>query len=132
MYFIWMLCSILSFLNITKTSHKIELQLDLFNLTCPFGEENLNLCIITVYLTLLVPKKSKKFTFEIQIIPPTLNITNQRTACAKSINLDIIRNLIEYSFNPICYGGHMVLAPDSFICCGSIRDFEKVKFSENS
>ena len=105
MYFIWMLCSILSFLNITKTSHKIKLQLDLFNLTCPFGEENLNLCVITVYLTLLVPKKSKKFTFEIQIIPPTLNITNQRTACAKFINLDIIRTLSDTLLTLFAMGG---------------------------
>ena len=29
-------------------------------------------------------------------------------------------------------GGHIVPVADSFVCCGSIRDFEKVKFSENS
>ena len=33
--------------------------------------------------------------------------------------------------NPICHRGHNVPAADSFVCCGSIRDFEKVKFSEN-
>ena len=46
--------------------------------------------------------------------------------------------------NPIHYVGgwggggggggwrHIVPAADSFVCCGSIRDFEKVRFSENS
>ena len=29
-------------------------------------------------------------------------------------------------------GGHVMPAADSFVCCGSIRDLEKVKFSENS
>ena len=31
------------------------------------------------------------------------------------------------------WGGarHIVPAADSFVCCGSIRGFEKVKFSEN-
>ena len=36
-------------------------------------------------------------------------------------------------FKPIRHVvGHTVSAPDSFVCCGSIRDLEKVKFSENS
>ena len=35
--------------------------------------------------------------FEIPITPQTLNINNWRTASAKSISLDIIRKLIEYS-----------------------------------
>ena len=36
--------------------------------------------------------------------------------------------------DPICHewGGHIASSADSFVCCGSIRDFEKVKFSENS
>ena len=29
-------------------------------------------------------------------------------------------------------GGHILPEVDSFVCCGSIRDLEKVKFSENS
>ena len=45
-------------------------------------------------LTLLVPKKLKNSIFEIPIIPQTLNINNQRTTSAKSINLVIIRKLI--------------------------------------
>ena len=35
--------------------------------------------------------------FEIPITPQTLNINNWRTTSAKSISLDIIRKLIEYS-----------------------------------
>ena len=37
--------------------------------------------------------------------------------------------------NPIRDGGggkHIVPAADSFVCCGSIRDLEKVDFSGNS
>ena len=37
------------------------------------------------------------------------------------------------SLNPIRHEeGTYVSAAESFVCCGSIRDFEKVKFSENS
>ena len=39
----------------------------------------------------------KNSIFEIPIISQVLNINNQRTAIAKSINLDIIRKIIEYS-----------------------------------
>ena len=39
--------------------------------------------------------------------------------------------------NPICHRGtcgvwHIVSAADCFVCCGSIKDLEKVKFLENS
>lgn len=43
-------------------------------------------------------KKMKKSIFEIPKIPETLNINNQRTTKAKSIKLDIIIKLIEYTF----------------------------------
>ena len=39
--------------------------------------------------------------FDIPIIPQTLNINNWKTARAKSINLDIIRKLIEYSLKNV-------------------------------
>ena len=48
-------------------------------------------------LILSVPEKFKNLIFEIPIIPQTLNISNQRTTSARSIILDIIRKLIEYS-----------------------------------
>ena len=38
----------------------------------------------------------KNTIFEISMIPQTLNIKNYRTTSAKSINLHIIRKLIEY------------------------------------
>ena len=50
-------------------------------------------------LTLSVPEKLKTLVFEIPMIPLTLNINNQRTTTATSINLDIIRKLIAYSLN---------------------------------
>ena len=44
------------------------------------------------------------------------------------------RGHLQPSFNLIRHrgGGHIVPAADCFACCGSIKDFEKVKFSENS
>ena len=45
-------------------------------------------------LTLSVPEKLKNSISEIPIIPQTLNINNQRTTSAKSINLHIIKNFI--------------------------------------
>ena len=47
-------------------------------------------------LTLSIPEKFKNSIFEIPIIPQTLNINNWRTASANSINLDIIRKLIDF------------------------------------
>ena len=52
-------------------------------------------------ITLSVPKKLKNSIFEIPIIPQTLNINNQRTTSAKSVNLQIIRKLIEYSLKKV-------------------------------
>ena len=49
-------------------------------------------------LTLSVRKKLKNSIFEMPVIPQTLNILNLRTTSAKSINLNTIRKLIEYSF----------------------------------
>ena len=49
------------------------------------------------YLTFSIPEKLKNSIFEMPIIPQTLNINNLRTTNAKSINLHIIRKLIEYS-----------------------------------
>ena len=54
-----------------------------------------------IFLTISVPEKLKKLVFEIPIIPQTLNINNQRTTSSKAINLDIVRNLIEYSFKKV-------------------------------
>ena len=53
--------------------------------------------IIAMHLTLSVPENLKNMFFEISINPQTLNINNYKTTNAKSINLDIIRKLIEYS-----------------------------------
>ena len=53
--------------------------------------------IIWWFLTLSVPKKFKKFIFEIPRIAQVLNINNLRTTSAMSINLQTIRKLIEYS-----------------------------------
>ena len=50
-----------------------------------------------VSLTLSVPEKLKNSIFEMPIITQTLNISNLRTTCGKSINLDNIRKLVEYS-----------------------------------
>ena len=49
-------------------------------------------------LTLSLPEKLENSIFEIPIISQNLNINNQRTTSAKSINLQIIRKLIEYFF----------------------------------
>ena len=48
------------------------------------------------YLTFSIPEKLKNSIFEMPIIPQTLNINKLRTTNAKSINLQIIRKLIEY------------------------------------
>ena len=44
--------------------------------------------------------------------------------------------LIKYNkiiaYFPFGGGWHILPEVDSFVCCGSIRDLEKVKFSENS
>ena len=53
--------------------------------------------IIWWFLTISVPKKFKKFIFEIPRIAQVLNINNLRTTSAMSINLQTIRKLIEYS-----------------------------------
>ena len=50
-----------------------------------------------ISLTLSVPEKLKNSIFEIPIITQTLNISNLRTTSGKSINLDNIRKLVEYS-----------------------------------
>ena len=46
--------------------------------------------------------KLKNSIFEIPIIPTSLNINNWTTTSAKSINLHIIRKLIEYFLKNIC------------------------------
>ena len=49
------------------------------------------------FLILFNPsEKLKNSIFEIPIIPQILNISNKRTTSAKSINVDIIRKLLEY------------------------------------
>ena len=48
-------------------------------------------------LSLSVLEKLKSSIFEILINPQTLNINNSSTTSAKSINVDIVRKLIEYS-----------------------------------
>ena len=48
-------------------------------------------------LTLSVPEKLKTWIFEIPVITQGLNINNLRTTSAKSINLNTIRKLLEYS-----------------------------------
>ena len=45
--------------------------------------------------------EKKNSTFEVLIIPQTLNINKQRTTSAKSINLDIFKKLIKYSFKKL-------------------------------
>ena len=57
---------------------------------------------IELLLTLSVPEKWKNSIFEIPIIPTSLNINNWITTSAKSINLHIIRKLIEYFLKNIC------------------------------
>ena len=48
-------------------------------------------------LTLSVPENLKTWIFEIPVITQDLNINNLRTTSAKSINLNTIRKLLEYS-----------------------------------
>ena len=58
------------------------------------------------YTMLIKPSstgKLKNSIFEIPIIPQTLNINNQRTTSAESINLDIIKKLIEYSLKNVFF-----------------------------
>ena len=45
--------------------------------------------------------------------------------------LEFYGKFLTTMFKPIRHGGYIVLTIDSFACCGSIRDLEKVKFSEN-
>ena len=52
-------------------------------------------------LTLSVPEKLKNLLFEIPIISQNLNINNKRTTIVKSINLHIIRKLIEDSLKSV-------------------------------
>ena len=92
-----------------------------FNLK-EIGYMNLNLWPC---LTLSVPEKLKNAIIEIPFIPQTLIINNQRTTSAKSINLHIMRMLIEYSlskvlvqvmftltvFEILLFQGRFVLAP---------------------
>ena len=54
-----------------------------------------------ICLTIPVSEKSKNSIFEILIILQILNIDNYRTISFKSINLDIIRKVIEYSLKTI-------------------------------
>ena len=53
------------------------------------------------YLTLSIPEKLKKLIFEMPIIIQTLNIDNLRATNPKSINLNTIRKLAEYSFKNV-------------------------------
>ena len=53
------------------------------------------------YLTLSLPEKLKKLIFEMPIIIQTLNIDNLRATSAKSINLNTIRKLVEYSLKNV-------------------------------
>ena len=55
-------------------------------------------------LTLSVPEKLKNSIFEISVVTQTLNINNLRTKGAKSINLHIIRKLVEYSLKNVGKG----------------------------
>ena len=66
--------------------------------------------------TLSVLEKLKNSIFEISIIPQTLNIDNSRTTSSKSINLDIIRKHIEYSFKNVLYRQCLFL-PFLRYCC---------------
>ena len=54
-----------------------------------------------ISLTLSVPEKLKNSIFEMPIITQTLNISNLRTTSGKSINLDNIRKLVEYSLKKV-------------------------------
>ena len=56
-----------------------------------------DIVIVLIVLTLSVPEKLKNSIFEMPIIAQTLNISNLRTASAKSVNLHTIRKLTEYS-----------------------------------
>ena len=47
--------------------------------------------------------KSKNSIFEFPLIPQTLNISNRRTTRAKSMNLDIIINLIRHSLKNVIF-----------------------------
>ena len=53
--------------------------------------------IFFIQETLSVPEKLKNSKFKIPITLQNLNINNDGTTSAKSINLDIIRKLIKYS-----------------------------------
>ena len=56
---------------------------------------------LTLVLTLWVPEELKNSIFEMPIITQTLIINNLRTTSAKSVNLNFIRKLVEYSFKNV-------------------------------
>ena len=60
-----------------------------------------NLGNLEIQLTLSLPEKLKNSIFETAVIHQTLKINNQRTTSAKSINLDIIRDLTKYSLKNV-------------------------------
>ena len=101
-----------------------------------------------LYLTLSDPEKLKTAIFQIPIIPQTLNINNERTTTAKSINLDIIRKLIKYSlkklpvkaiftltvFEILLFEGRSVLRPAQRVTGServkiSVKNQKNVRFS---
>ena len=79
----------------------------------------INLLLLKLWLTLLVPGKLKNSIFEMPIITQTLNINNLRTTSAKSINLHTIRKLAEYSFKNI-WQRRCLFLPFLRYCCRKV------------
>ena len=70
-------------------------------------------------LTLSVPEKLKNSILGMPIITQTLNINNLRTTSATSINLHIIRKLVEYSLKNVWHRQCLFL-PFSKYCCPKV------------
>ena len=71
-------------------------------------------------LTLSVAEKLKNIISEIPIISQTLNINNQRTKSAKSINLDIITKLSKTLWKAFFKKQQFLLSPSSRYCCSKV------------
>ena len=73
-------------------------------------------CEVLLGLTLSVPENLINLIFEMPIITQSLNINSLRTTSAKSINLDTITKLVEYSLKNIRQRRCLLLPFSRFYC----------------
>ena len=105
-----------------KNQKKVGLLLELFEKWLSYKLRRFWM-VLNIFLILLDPfstGKIEKLDFWDSSNSITLNINNYRTTSEKSINLDVIRKLIEYSLKMFFLWRQFLLLPFSRYCCSKV------------